>query len=56
MDEKIIKLISSLGVDGLDAFYFYVIAEKIEFALFISLCVWGCRSAWKVIKKEFEPH
>lgn len=54
MDEKIINMIEALGAEGVDAFYFYVIAGKIEMAVFLGLCTWGTRSAWKVIKKEFE--
>jgi len=54
MEDKLAEVINSLGAEGVDAFYFYVIAEKVEFAIFMGLCVWGCRAAWSVIKKEFE--
>ncbi|WP_299076458.1 hypothetical protein [uncultured Paraglaciecola sp.] len=54
MDDKLAELLNSLGAEGLDAFYFYVIAEKIEFAIFIGLCTWGVRSAWRVVKKDFQ--
>lgn len=52
MDEKIAELISSLGEDGVTAFYVYIISERLEFVFFMSLVVWGVRSVWPYVKKE----
>lgn len=52
MKEEIITLISSLGADGINAFYAYMIVDTLQMIICLSLVVWGVRSAWPVFKKD----
>ena len=54
MEKSMASIIESLGVEGINAFYFYVITERLEFIIFLGLATWAIRSAWPFIKKELE--
>lgn len=52
-DNKLIEVLETLGVEGIDVIYLYLILDYGSLWIFLGLCVWGARSAWKVIKKDF---
>lgn len=45
--KELAQVISALGSEGIDAFYFYTVVNQLGgWAVFLSV-VWGIRVAWK---------
>ena len=52
MNEEVAEIISSLGADGISAFYAYLAVDTLQLLLLSGLMVWGIRTAWPFIKKD----
>lgn len=51
IEEKLLMLLETLGVDGLNAFYAYLALEYVSLWLLVGLCAWGVRAFWQHMKK-----
>ena len=56
MEEQLISLIKTLGVEGLHALYLYLILDYGSLLIFLGLCTWGIRVVWKYYKDHYNEY
>lgn len=52
MNDELLKILESLGADGIQAFYVYIALDYISIWALIGLCIWGARTVWGKVKDD----